>query len=326
MNRARQKRRRRVMVVMATGVGLPIVDALLGLSRGAFAEQVFDEGFFMQGRLVGAIHFSLIYLCILSRLLAGTRWRLGPLLLPMLFLLVVVGGVAGGSFIYLRSKEITEVLGFAIEGFAVRQMGVGVVSMMPTIAFVMIATPVVIPAAYLHRLGELFSKDIRTGHLHFDDYLRFSKKNIPKHSTEETPATKTPVIEEDHPEVLLVEDDLACAALVLKFCHKLKLDCQHVESLDEAKPLFDQHRTGLRLLILDNFVRVGPKAQEEGVKTGSQWAQQINAQWPNRNFHIAILTGHTHMLADLEKEADIVLQKPWEPQQLFRYLKDRQVV
>jgi CheY-like chemotaxis protein len=197
---------------------------------------------------------------------------------------------------------------------------------MPSVAFIMVLTPVIIPAEYLANLGNMFSKDIQTGTQHFDEYLKFSRK--PKKAQPNQNLSLSEEAEmEINPDVLLVEDDLACAALVLKFCRKLKLECHHVESLDLAQDFFKHHQDTLRLLILDNFVRVGETSSNDGPKTGSDWAKQLLQQFPkeNRYFHVAILSGHTHMIHELGEAADIVLQKPWDPQQLFRYLKDQNI-
>jgi CheY-like chemotaxis protein len=168
----------------------------------------------------------------------------------------------------------------------------------------------------------MFNKDFRTGSKDLDEYLNARqnaqnrRQNGPQLSDQEVPC----------PDVLLVEDDLAGAALVLKFCKKLKLQCVHVESLDEAKVIFDKHQDRLRLILLDHFVRV-LDAKTNGPKTGAEWAKELNHNFPkgDRFFHIAILTGHTHLLNELSQEADIVLQKPWDPKELFRYLKQNNI-
>jgi hypothetical protein len=347
----RVQERRQLFLTLILSILIPLVDAFWGLTAGSVGGPVFEEDLHMIGRVTGALHFTAVYVCIMVRLLISTHYRARIFLLPALALLIILGAVATGLFVHYRDREVIQLGQFSLDGFSLRQIGSGVISMIPSMGIVMVLSPVFIPSYYLHRMGELFGKDVRTGNGAFDEYLSFRKKNkairekkqevipaefLPKPSApppqpevspEASPLPPPPEVE-NPPDVLLVEDDLNCATLVLKFCKKIKLDCHHVEDLKSAKLAYAQFRGHLRLIILDNFVRVGEGHQDGDAKTGSEWAKEINQEFggQKRPFHMAILSGHTHLLQELAKEADLVLQKPWEPQALFRYLKDNDVV
>jgi hypothetical protein len=339
--------------MMAMACILPIADAIFSLSSESLSGPIFDQELFHLGRRCGALHFSAVYSCIMIRLLIGTRSTYGKFILPALGFLTLLAAAAFLFFIKFAKQETDSFMGIIVHGFSIRQFAQGLFSMMPTIGFIMILTPILIPSVYISRIGELFGKDLQTGSKVIDEYLKFSHQSTKKrkkasfpsqNKTHLTDSKKDRVpfpqqgkliatennldIEEDErPEVLLVEDDLACAALVLKFFKKLKLECIHVESLDMAQQNFNRYQHCLKILILDNFVRLGETIDPQ-IKTGSQWAAVLNKAHPKpgRSFHIAILSGHTHLLAELSQEADLVLQKPWDPRDLFRYLKDQHIV
>jgi CheY-like chemotaxis protein len=323
-----QRQQRRIWVMLLLSTLIPLLDILFGLTLGTIGGPVFDTEIHLKGRIAGATHFTLIYACIIARIVSGQQKRKS--FLPIMLLLMLIGGIAFLFFIQYREQAIIQIMGYEFEGFHLRQFASGTASIMPSVALVMILTPVMIPAEYLANLGDMFSKDIQTGTQHFDDYLKFSRKRKSSNcSASNMPLSDHTDAEMDtSPDVLLVEDDLACAALVLKFCRKLKLECHHVESLDQAQEFFKKQQDTLRLLILDNFVRVGATSSDHAPKTGSEWAKQLQQQFPkdDRSFHVAILSGHTHLLAELGEYADIVLQKPWDPKQLFRFLKDHNIV
>ena len=323
-----RQHQKRIWGMLALAFIIPLADVSFDLTVGTLGGPVFDPDAYRSGRMAGAIHFCLVYTCIIARILSPERKR--KLILPILFILMVMAGCGFFVFVQYKDQEFIQLLGYHFEGFHLRQFASGTASIMPSVALVMVLTPVLIPAQYLANLGEMFSKDIQTGTQHFDDYLKFSRK---KKSHGASPSRNQPLDDSAmdmdlNPDVLLVEDDLACAALVLKFCRKLKLECHHVESLDQAQAFFNIHQPTLRLLILDNFVRVGEPSSGASPKTGSEWAKQLQEQFPKeeRFFRVAILSGHTHMIQELGQHADIVLQKPWDPKQLFRYLKDQNIV
>ena len=262
----RQQRHQRLWWLMGMACVIPLIDAFFAISSETLSGPVFDKMAFHLGRQCGALHFACVYSCIMVRLLIGTRSKIGKYILPALAGLILLAALCFLFFIKFADQESTEVLGLHIKGIAIRQCAQGVFSMMPTIGFVMILTPVLIPSVYIARIGELFSKDIQTGTQAFDEYLKFSRKDKkvrPKasfpiqHKTslqvQKKPRMPFPAQNmnsdqseddpDERPDVLLVEDDLACAALVLKFCKKIKLECIHVESLDEAQQKFKSYLT-----------------------------------------------------------------------------------
>ena len=126
-------------------------------------------------------------------------------------------------------------------------------------------------------------------------------------------------------DVLLLEDDIASAALVMKFFRKLKFSCTHVETLSAAQNAFLEQKEPYKVLILDCFVRI---ESVDDRRTGADWMEELNETYPKgqRDFLLIIITGHPEQLESRASMADLVLKKPWEPTELIQFLKEHSVL
>ncbi len=264
------------------------------------------------GRWCCGLYLYALYIIVLARVSGVLKPRYRSLWLGSLGALFALGL---GFFVI---KLCFNGLGPSVPSFlgattlAWSKFWAGVAAVFPNVGFVMLVTPLLLPYSSSSSLMKsLFHK--RTGLAWLDRYL----------SLNETRKEGGDALVD----VILVEDDLQCASLVLQFVKKLGLKCHHVESLSEGMRAFERNKIHLRLLILDNFVRVDD-AGHSGIKTGSQWARLLNEEHPRseRRFKVALITGHSHLVHDCAKEADLVLQKPWEPRRLFDFLKREGVV
>lgn len=292
-------------------------DLATNISLRIWSSPVFDPTFFKMGRFVGALHFLLTYQCLLLRVLFRFNQFINTLCLFVLLGLILTGiaGVAYGASIY--NTNLIHLLGFEITGMEFRQFTRGIATIIPLIATVMILTPIIIPASQIKHLTKLFEKRASTGISHMDQFLEARKKR----------AYNPNFDLQNGPEVLLVEDDLASAALVMKFFKKFKIECRHFEALEPAMKCFQDFEKHWKVLILDNFVRI--ESDDENLpKTGAEWSKILNQRYPksSRRFQIALLTGHSHLVESVEDDVDLILQKPWDPKDLFQFLKEKEVV
>jgi CheY-like chemotaxis protein len=126
------------------------------------------------------------------------------------------------------------------------------------------------------------------------------------------------------PDVLLIEDDLECSAVVLKFCKKLKLECRHVETVAQARSILNQYNDSLKLIISDIFVRV---EDENNRETGLEFVVELEKEFPkaSRDFIVILMSGFIEMAKDCE-QADYILQKPWNAMELRDILKKHNIV
>ena len=264
------------------------------------------------GRWSCGLYLSGLYVIVLARASGALspRYRcLWIVSLSGLFGLGVLAFIIKLLFNVTGSSELTFL---GTEVLAWSKFWSGVDAVFPTVGFVMLVTPILLPySSSTPLMRSLFKKS--TGVPWLDRYLSLNDS-----------------IKDDQDalvDVILVEDDLQCASLVLRFLKKLGLKGHHVEALSEGMLEFERNKIFIRLLILDNFVRVDG-AGVSGVKTGAQWAKVLNEKYPRcqRRFKVALITGHSHLLDEYTDEADIVLQKPWEPRRLFDFLKQEGVV
>ncbi|MBF0199592.1 MAG: hypothetical protein HQL32_17885 [Planctomycetes bacterium] len=300
--------------LLTIALALLASQTISGWSNEVLGFTVKEPKIFFNSTVTGSIYFLLMYFCILSRLLLSTNVRFIKAIVSLVFILMLLGLGSFIAYIYLSSADQETLTGFGLDTTILTDSFNGVLSLIPAVGLIMVLTPILIPARHLSELASLYKKDFNTGFSHIDDYLNEQVQGKDQG-------------EDFYPDVLLVEDDLSCASLALKFCNKLKLECVHVESLGEAEECLDRYMGSLRLLLLDNFVRIDDRCKS-GCKTGSEWAKLLNEQYPRdkRRFSIAILSGHTHMFKELAEEADVVLQKPWDPRELFKYLKANHVI
>lgn len=219
------------------------------------------------------------------------------------FALLIVSVIAGG-------KEALDALGMGTsdwEDFIATVDG----GFMPNVHAVLLLlgfTPALIALDLLLQWPEKALRDNSTGHEEMDAYLNLEKDNNDKSAS-----------------VLLIEDDLSCATLAMKFCKKAGLQCRHVDTLKDAMRAFVDIYPQLQVVILDLFVRVEDANDR---RTGADWLNKVNQKFPKgkRKFLVVITTGHPEQLGDKAELADMVLAKPWDPQQFKDFLTQHQII
>ena len=297
-----------VLMVMGIGILLAVPPQLNILQQHMAKDKAMHyEG----GQWIGSLCFYGGYLLLAIRLLLLGK---NPVVLRLLWLptiysflgglaLLVVAMVAGG-------KELLDATGMGTvdwADFTATLDGAWAPHIDGAITLLGL-TPALIPLDMLLQWPEKLLRDTKTGKQDVDEYLQEKKAHQSKKGS-----------------VLLVEDDLACANLVLKFCKKAQLHCQHVDTISTATKAFAESAPHLKVLILDLFVRVEDANDR---RTGAEWLEELHAKYPKgqRHFLIIVTTGHVEQLGPRGALADLVLQKPWSPTELLSYLQQNKVV
>jgi len=262
------------------------------------------------GQAIAAIVFYLAYIGILARVLrAGHRRRhslTGTLLwVPSSMAAALLAAIVV-SLLLTLGKETWDWGSYrAAEGVDFEAGLAGALSILPGVALMMAITPLFIPLDILMQIPKLMLGDVRTGIRSVDAYARENKfhRRLP---------TK--------PTVLVVEDDIACAAATMRFFRNLGWKCRHVYTIEDADEYLHRQRERLRVIALDIFVRVGRRGDNS---TGEKWLRRIAGEFPRngRNFSIVVISGHTDLLGEAASLADLILQKPWDPRELLAYLR-----
>lgn len=264
---------------------------------------------YITGRVITATVFLLAYLGITARVYCASARSFTRILLWLpsliafaLFLGILVTLLAG------TIKETSDIIGGGDPEWLDFEFTFnGAMSMVWPISIIMILTPFFIPLDVLMQIPKLAYFDVKSGFGEIDDYVVAAKENKE--------------ISGFH-DVLLVEDDIYCAAVAMSFCRHFDLKCRHASSIAEADAYLKLSGQHLRLIILDNFVRVG--RNPNGPRTGSEWLSEISKTWKkgSRPFKVVIISGHPELLANSGTDADLVLVKPWNPSELSEYLAE----
>jgi CheY-like chemotaxis protein len=263
------------------------------------------------GQIIGTSCFYAGYLLLAIRMLLMGK---GPVVLRLLWLptayvvmgglvLIIVSLVAGG-------KEVLDSTGIGTvdwEDFTATLDGAWAPHIDGAITLLGL-TPALIPLDMFLQWPEKLLRSTSTGKKDVDEYLQEKKAHNEKNVS-----------------VLLVEDDLACAALALKFCKKVKLHCHHVDTIAAAVKAFQTHQSTLKVLILDLFVRVEDANDR---RTGAEWLEELQREFPKdqRSFSIIITTGHVEQLGERAPLADMILAKPWSPADLLAFLQQKKII
>lgn len=103
------------------------------------------------------------------------------------------------------------------------------------------------------------------------------------------------------------------------------MKCLHVSTIGEADACLRARAASIKVVTLDIFVRVGGPGNR---RTGIDWLGEISSRYPpgSRNFALVVISGHTEHLGKAAAGADLVLQKPWEPARLRRFLQERNLL
>ena len=305
-----QFRARIHFLLMILGIGILLaVPPQLNLLPQKMAED--KELHYAGGQLIGTLCFYGGYLLLAIRLLLlGKNPVVQRLLwLPTIYaflgglVLLIVAFVAGG-------KELLDSMGMGTgdwEDFTATLDGAWAPHIDGAITLLGLA-PALIPLDMLLQWPEKLCRDTHTGKKEVDEYLQDKKAHQSKKGS-----------------ILLVEDDIACASLVLKFFKKAQLNCQHVDTIATAAKAFSEMESQLKVLILDLFVRVEDAKDR---RTGAEWLEELQAKYPKgqRPFLIIVTTGHVEQLGTRAQLADLILAKPWSPSELLSFLQQKHVI
>ncbi|PKK88709.1 MAG: hypothetical protein CVV64_17455 [Candidatus Wallbacteria bacterium HGW-Wallbacteria-1] len=262
---------------------------------------------FLAGRILTAVIFLGAYLGIIARIFCSRQKSITQILLwiPSLIALAFIVAITV-TIIFGATKELADTIGMgSAEWLDFDYTFQGALSMAFPISIIMILTPFFIPGDILMQIPRLAFSDIKSGFDEIDNYLIIKKKNRGTSGFYD---------------VLLVEDDISCATVAMKFCDFFNLKCKHVSSISEADVFLKLNFNHIKLILLDNFIRVGNESG--GPTTGSEWLDQIPQTWKNdeRPFKVVMITGHPELTYNSGARADLILKKPWKPENLAAFL------
>jgi CheY-like chemotaxis protein len=266
---------------------------------------------FEGGRLIATGSFVLLYVALSTYLLLFSN---KPVTLRLLFLptaFAIAGGIAMALvFLVAGGKEALDATGAGtVDWYDFTATLDG--AYLPNIEAVFILlgfTPILIPLDMLLQWPANAGKAKSTGHTDVDTYLKEKK-----------------ALNTRKAEVLVVEDDLACANLAIKFCKKVGKKCVHEDTITGADRAFQELEGQIQLILLDLFVRV---ESEHDRRTGAEWLDEIAKSYPkeSRPFRVVITTGHPEQLGEKADLADMVLAKPWNPADLKSFLEKHSLI
>jgi len=267
------------------------------------------------GRVIATVAFYLVYFGVVARVLLVGRDRGSSLTVALLWTPALIAAALlaaiGVAFAAGLAKEVLDMGGAGhVEWLDVDATLDGAATIVYPVALIMAVTPVLIPFDVLLQIPNLMLADVRTGVKTVDSYVRERKFHEQYHE----PA-----------DVLLVEDDIFCATTVMHFCRTVGLTCHHVWTILEADEYLRDNLLTVRLVLLDNFVRVDRLGNNT---TGIEWLEQVNPEFPRgkRGFLVVLVSGHAELLASASSLADLVLQKPWSPRFLASFLTENGVL
>jgi hypothetical protein len=266
------------------------------------------------GRIAAGIAFYLAYMVIILRLLVANRVH-GSLTRRLLWIPAVLSlGLVAALLGILGLSVVKEAFDFTgsgnVEWLDVEVGLRGALSLVLPIALIMALTPILIPLDLLLQLPRMSRRrTVHTGIHALDGYLQAQEYRNQL---------------EKPPDVMLVEDDIVSATTVITFCRNLHLKCHHVSTIAEANFHLRHSLPHLRLIILDNFLRVGDTGDNT---TGGQWLTCISREFPpdSRPFRVVIISGYPEYLGDAAPLADLILRKPWSPNDLTLFMAHHQI-
>lgn len=277
----------------------PIYPELMDL---AIDKQRHYEG----GKLISTAVFFSGYLLLAFWMLFKGK---GPMTLRLLWIPTSYACLGGAAIILVAilagGKEVLDALGAghveyadfssSLDGAWMPHVG-GVLSVLGL-------TPVLIPLDILLQCPAHFFKDKRSGKGDIDHYISIREGHREEQAT-----------------VLILEDDLQCANLLLRFFKRLKIHCVHVDTIAAACDLLSRRKHDLKVLVLDCFVRV---EQDADRRTSAEWLLELRQQRSEifEDLKVVMITGHPEHLGHATQCIDLVLVKPWSPETLLQQLR-----
>ena len=231
-------------IILIIGAGV-ILSVGINLTSDEMPVATDKAQHFIAGRAIASLVFFLSYLAIIARILLIRKSK-SSLTLKLLWIPTILGislVVAVCLVLVIAAgKEFFDMSGAgSVEMLDLTTTIDGAMTIIPMIALIMALTPIFIPLDLIMQLPKMMITDVRTGIDSIDNYVKESKKTAKSGKKVK---------------VLLVEDDITCATTVLNFCSRLQLSCHHVYTLNEAESFLKENYKTLKLIVLDNFVRV----------------------------------------------------------------------
>lgn len=301
----------RILYTLSLMAGAAVLALPPGIVVDLDAMQVDKAAHYEGGRLIATGSFVLLYAGLSTVILLFSK---APVTLRLLYLptgFAVAGGIAFAIVMFIAGgKEAYDATGGgSVDWYDFTATLDG--AYLPNIEAVFLLlgfTPALIPIDMLLQWPAKMKAGNDTGHADVDEYLREKK-----------------VISSKKAEVLVIEDDLACANLALKFCKKIGKSCMHKDTIADADRTFKELDGQIQLILLDLFVRV---ESESDRRTGAEWLDELSKDYPKgkRSFLIVITTGHPEQLGSRSDLADKVLAKPWSPVDLRAFLAEKNLI
>ncbi|MBF0199593.1 MAG: hypothetical protein HQL32_17890 [Planctomycetes bacterium] len=261
------------------------------------------------GHIISTLLFcGLYFLLSLKMLVSGQQAIIHRLIwLPTLYF-IILGVVAIATGIVAAGKEIFDSTGMGnveMADFTATLEGAYAPNIR-VLALMLGFTPALIPLEMVLR-SKASAVAIDHGKSDIKEYIQSSQGHKSKSA-----------------QVLLIEDDISCASLVMKFFKKIKLSVKHVESIDEECQKIAESSGQLKLMIVDMFIRVDKAGTP---MTGGEWLKALHEKTGGqRDYTVIILTGHPEHVGELAQYADAVLSKPWSPAEMLTFLKERNIL
>lgn len=254
------------------------------------------------GKIITAILFLSSYFFTVIRLSikvsnASFLWWL-PSIIMVCFIMAIV--LIFGIAIF---KEVLDSGGLGkTEWLDVEATMHGAYSLFPIIAIIVSLTPFLLPFEMTAQIPKMVKEDFKSGFQVLDHFVKTQKFH--KKSNK-------------NPTILLAEDDILYATMMLEFFESLNLQCIHVATAESTLQSIHKYHNSLKLIILDNFLRVEDFRNRQ---TGSDILKTIREKYKNINCKVMMISGHTHMIGEAASLADAIMQKPWNSHELMNYL------
>jgi CheY-like chemotaxis protein len=287
-----------------------IIILVIGFSGESNYEMDDKQKHFTGGKWASTLVLTIGYLIIAMVMFLRPATDLISRLIWLPALFCVIAGVGMGVVIFLGvSKEALDSTGMGnVEAADITAtLEGGYAPNYFALMIMMALSPALIPLDLLLQLPQKW-KEESLAHEEIDTYLDETKRLKAKNA-----------------DILLLEDDIASATLVMKFLRKCKLSCIHVETISAARDTCEKANFKFKALIIDCFVRV---ESADDRSTGIDWVEEINQAFPSdqREFTLIMITGHPEQLGDRAKLADLVMKKPWDPKHFLEFLKSKSIV
>lgn len=267
---------------------------------------------FLGGRIIAMVFFLVLYFYLVVRILlekhlsteSALLW-LPPAIVGIFILSLGVVFVAG------LAKEVMDISMGTVDWEDVIAGVKGAFSLTPAIGLIVAVTPFLLPLEATMNLKSAMGKKRRSKEVKsIDKYRELTEKSL---ETEELP------------QVLLAEDNMDSALPVMEYFSMIEVPCLHVETGDALWRAFHKYKSTVKLVILDNFLRVDSPERRH---TGSDILSMFGKDFPKgeREFKIIMISGHTHLVPeDTAAQADGLFQKPIDLVELGREVKNLEV-